>query len=594
MEAGNNLSIIHINTTDITGGAAKVACSLSEMQQRAGHNSKMIVSEQPGTIRDSITFPPDAHPSLQALCQNEGQLYYEFQGSHKLVNEPLVQSADILHLHNLHGHYFNPFSVSSLSHLKPTIWTLHDMQSLTGHCAHSFECNKWMDSCGECPDIKIYPEIMKDSSAQLLRDKKLIYDHSYLRVVVPSQWLKGKVERSVLRGHPVELIPNGIDTDIFKPFDREEARRKFGIPSGVLAIGAVSHGGSLNNPWKGGEYTRAALEALRKKLPECVFVNIGSSYETDDPKIINIPHILDETQLAMAYSALDIFLYTPKADNCPLVILEALSCGIPIATFDTGGIPELVRDGLDGCVTKFGDIHAMVHALERLASDDELKARYSSSSRERALSEFDHNIVADRYEKIYLQCQQEDRVTLKKLRLFPLNEVPDVVRSNAFFAAEKSKVESRVDNLIHEGMFNEAKVIIQDAIDKCPESPALLNYMAELKFQSENKEEAKVIFQEITRKWPDYATAHNNIAVISWEEGDFKKALQYFIRAIKNDPDDRDTILNCGRLLTALEKYEDAEKLYKSYLQKHPHDEDISQLLADLESKDRRLAMRTG
>lgn len=581
MSANRKLSIIHINTTDITGGAAKVAWSLSETQQRAGHYSKMIVSERAGTIRGSITFSPEADPSLQEFCEKEGQLYYEFQGSHKLVNEPLFQSADILHLHNLHGQYFNPFSVSSLSHLKPTIWTLHDMQSFTGHCAHSFECNKWMDSCGECPDLKVYPKIMKDSSAQLLRDKKLIYDHSYLRVVVPSQWLKGKVERSVLNGHTVELIPNGIDTDIFQPRDREEARKKFGIPSGVLAIGAVSQGGSLNNPWKGGEYTRAVLEALRQKMPECVFVNIGAGYETNDPDIINIPHILDEAQLAMAYSALDIFLYTPKADNCPLVILEAMSCGIPIATFDTGGIPELVRDGLDGCVTKFGDNHALLHSLERLANSEELRTKYSSSSRERALSEFDNHIVADRYEKLYLQSLIEDRVTSKQISLLPLNEVPDVVKGNAFFAAEKAKVESMVAILLQEGMVNEAHEIIQRAIDKCPESPALLNYMAELKFQSENREEAKLIFQDITRKWPDYATAYNNLAVISWEEGDLKTALQYFIRAIKNDPDDRNTIMNCSRLLNDLGKHGETETLCMAYLQKHPHDEEISQLMME-------------
>ncbi len=255
------LKITHINTHDIAGGAAKVAWRLAEAQRNAGLDSKMLV----GIATDrrwSSAFPPEADRSLQTYCRQQGQLFYEYQGSHRLIKNPQVQSADILHLHNLHGDYFNPFSISVLSHLKPVVWTLHDMQSITGHCAHSFDCTKWQEGCVQCPYLDIEPALKIDTASQLLADKKLIYDNSYLRIVTPSRWLKNKVEKSILKSHPVELIYNGVNTDIFRPYDKKQARKKWGIPENVLVIGAVGLGGTLTYHWNGGQYTQQALEIL--------------------------------------------------------------------------------------------------------------------------------------------------------------------------------------------------------------------------------------------------------------------------------------------------------------------------------------------
>src|SRR3972149_8363324 len=118
MGTNQKLSIVHINTHDAAGGAAKVAWRLAEAQRNAGHSSKMLVGIKTSQAEDSFPFSIDADSSIQTKCQQEGKLFYEFQGSHKLVNHPLVQSADLLHFHNLHGGYFNPFSISVLSHLK--------------------------------------------------------------------------------------------------------------------------------------------------------------------------------------------------------------------------------------------------------------------------------------------------------------------------------------------------------------------------------------------------------------------------------------------------------------------------------------------
>ena len=143
-----------------------------------------------------------------------------------------------------------------------------------------------------------------------------------------------------LRHLPAHLQPNGLDTAVFKPRDRTEARRRFSLPESALVVGAVAHGGVVANQWKGWSFTREVLETTLSRFPDVYYANIGGEGPSTHPRIRNIPRIEDEAELSLAYSALDLFLYTPTADNCPLVILESLASGVPVATFDTGGTAE--------------------------------------------------------------------------------------------------------------------------------------------------------------------------------------------------------------------------------------------------------------
>ncbi len=313
------------------------------------------------------------------------------------------------------------------------------MQALTGHCAHSFQCEKWQTGCGDCPDLAIYPELAVDTTAQLYRHKKLIYDHSALHIVTPSNWLREKVSKSILQNHPVDLIYNGVDTAIFKPHDKAICRNRFSVPHDKLVIGAIAHGGALANLWKGGSYTQSVLNALQNHLPEFVFVNIGDNTPSPHPQIINIPHVSDESELARAYSTLDIFLYTPAADNCPLVVLEALACGLPVATFRTGGIPELVRDGVDGFVTPYKDPQALTEALTKLAVEPELRKEFARNARSRAVETFDHENIASQYLDVYQRCIEQHSRRIADLRPLPMESVPEIIVNDAFLNANSSQ-----------------------------------------------------------------------------------------------------------------------------------------------------------
>ena len=436
------LKITHINTVADAGGAAKFVMRLSGDQRMRGHEVHVLASRSAGRCDYVHSFDVQPDSALRPRVASREDLYYEFQGSHYLVDHPLVRSADVLHLSNLHGAYFNPWSLSALSHVKPVVWTLHDMQSITGHCAHSFHCERWRTGCGDCPDLSIYPSLPVDSTARLFRDKQIIYDHSYLQIVTPADWLRKKLAAGILRDHPVELIYNACDTKVFRPLDKAAIRQQLGIPPQAFVVGGLAHSGVLANVWKGGQYTLAVLDRLKKLIPHLLFLNIGATGKSADPVIFNVSPVQEEATLARLYNVLDVFLYTPVADTCPLVVIEALACGIPIVTYDTGGIPELVRDKRDGFVFRQGEIADTTYAVRAMHGNRVLRQSMGEYARQAALERFTLGHMTDHYLDLYHRWIDRHARQVRTIKYFDLNRVPEVIRTEAFFRAERAKATS--------------------------------------------------------------------------------------------------------------------------------------------------------
>lgn len=405
-------NIVHLNTNDVRGGAAKVARRLAEAQRRRASNASMLVGFRESDADWVQPFRLDR--DFGSRCEEKGLLDYDWTGSDRLTELPIVRRADLVHAHNLHGGYFNPRSLVALSHAKPLLWTLHDMQAVTGHCAYSYDCHRWETGCGDCPSLSEYPAIYVDSTRRLWLDKREFYRQSVLYLVTPSVWLKRIVERSILGDHPVELIYNGVNTEIFRPHPREEIRRRLGLPPDVVVIGCVANGGSLGNKRKGGDVIVEAISHLQSKGINFRFVNIGqdSAFRGNDV-VINTGYIVNEHQMAEWYSALDILLFPSLADNCPLVVSEAMACGVPLVTFATGGIPELVKDGVHGAVAPYLDTVGLIRRLETLAGDAELRNRMSAMCREDAVRRFDHERIVNQYEKVYERAVQHHAKIVK-------------------------------------------------------------------------------------------------------------------------------------------------------------------------------------
>ena len=437
-------NILYINTIPSGGGAAAVMQRLDHMMRLRGALTHTLTRlPTSGNLDDALKITSCG--GLLSWCHWRGQLDYHIQKSHDLRNYAFFQQADILHLHNLHGDYFNLWSLPLLSALKPTVWTLHDMQALTGHCAYSLDCKRWLPEtgCGECPTLSAYPRLWHDTTRQLWQDKHTIYAHSSLYLVTPSVWLQRLTEKSLLREHPLICIPNGADTSIYRPQDQQEARRLLGLPQGALLVGGCADGG-LANPWKGGQYILETVLELKKTFPNLYFLNIGVKSTPTELQgahwVQHIRYVHEPAQLARLYAALDLLLYPTVAGNHPLVCIESLCCGTPIAGFATGGVPEIVRDGLDGLLVPTHDGTALTKAATTLLQDAGLRKKIGKEAAASAAQRFNLELFAQRYEKVYEEALHIPR-SLEKSRL-PLDKIPAIVKSPAFMRQEWTKYPS--------------------------------------------------------------------------------------------------------------------------------------------------------
>lgn len=434
-------NILYINTTPSGGGAAAVMQRLDHMMRLRGASTHILTGFA-GSKQHDDGLQAHSRGGLLSWCLWRGQQDYHIQKSHRLLNNPFFQQADILHFHNLHGGYFNPWSIPLLSALKPTVWTLHDMQALTGHCAHSLDCKRWLPEtgCGSCPSLSAYPRLWRDTTRQLWQDKRTIYAHSSLYLVTPSVWLQRLTEKSLLKEQPLVCIPNGADTSVYRPQDQQEARRLLGLPQGALLVGGCADGG-LANPWKGGQYVLETILELKKTFPSLHFLNIGVKSAPEELQnadwVHHIPYVHDPAHLARLYAALDLLLYPSLADSQSLVCVECLCSGTPIVGFATGGVPEVVRNGLDGLLVPTHDDPALVKAAATLLQNADLRKKMGKEAAVSAAQRFNLELFAQRYEKVYEEVLRMPR-SLEKSRL-PLDKVPALVKSPTFIAQEWAK-----------------------------------------------------------------------------------------------------------------------------------------------------------
>lgn len=400
------LNIVHINTVVGRGGAAVSTSSLAEAQAIQGDNVSILATAKYTEDQRTHLFAPEEN-DLACLAEDSGLQYYALEGSHRLSSLSIVSEADVIHCHNLHGGYFNPFSLIPLALSKPVVWTLRDMHGFTGHCVQSMGCDRWRDGCGDCPDLKSPAPLKVDSTRRLLADKVAISLSVPLWIACPSEWLRAKASSSHLGDHPLFLVPNGTDTNVFFPRNKRSAKAALGFRPDDLVIGTVAEGGAANR-WKGGPGLEHAAQEITRRVPRSIVVSVGND-EPDlgphsDGGLVRLPRITDRSRLSSVYAAFDCYLSASMADNCPVSVVEAMACGVPVVSFATGGIPELVGDGSEGVIVGYGEYRALIDAVVALIGDPDRMRAMADAARSRAVSEYRIEQVRDRYRRIYIDA----------------------------------------------------------------------------------------------------------------------------------------------------------------------------------------------
>ncbi|HEY9770413.1 MAG TPA: glycosyltransferase family 4 protein [Coleofasciculaceae cyanobacterium] len=405
------MKILHINQSDTAGGAAIAGYRLHQDLLDLGIDSRLLVGVAK-TKSDRIATVKRKQRLENQICRLSSRLglnYLNLISSFDIPKHKFFQEADVLNFHNLHTGYFNYLTIPKLTKNKPAVFTLHDMWSFTGHCAYSYDCDRWKQGCGQCPDLNTYPAVRRDSTSWEWKLKDWVYSRSNLSVVTPSKWLTEQVKQSMLNRFPIHHVPYGIDTEAYQPIDSEKCRYILNIPNNkkVLMFGAEN----ISDSRKGGDLLTEALTKLPESLKaETVLLTFGYGGEIISNAVgietVNLGYVSSDRLKSIAYSAADLFIFPTRADNLPLVLQESMACGTPMVSFKIGGVPDLVRHNITGYLATPEDSNDFCQGIIQLLEDDRLRAEMKQNCRAIALDEYSLELQGQRYIELYQNALQ--------------------------------------------------------------------------------------------------------------------------------------------------------------------------------------------
>lgn len=320
----------------------------------------------------------------------------------KLLNWIDKVKPDIIHMHNIHNHYVNIRMLLQYIAKKniPCVLTMHDCWTFTGHCAY-FDysgCEKWKTGCNHCPSLRDYPKTFAliDPSPWNYKHKKALFAPLNITFVSPSNWLRDLQQLSFLKDKPCFVINNGIDVNKFHPI-KSDVRRQYNIGNRKMIL-AVSGGLAVR---KGRKFL---LDLPRYLYDDEVLVIVGLTprqlreLQGKDTHLIPIARTETADDLIGLYSEADVFVNPTLEDNFPTTNLEALACGTPVVTFDTGGSGEAV-DEKTGIKVPKGNLNALLVATRSILSKG--KNYYKDNCIQRVQVYYNKDSQYESYIKLY-------------------------------------------------------------------------------------------------------------------------------------------------------------------------------------------------
>ena len=396
------MRVFELNTFCGVKSTGRIAAEIAALVEKDGGQCEIgYGAEAPSAeaarfaYRVGTSLERRVYSQCRKLFDAEG--YGSRSGTKKLIAEMERFQPDVIQLHNLHGCYLNLpilFAYLRQSGL-PVVWTLHDCWPFTGHCAYFdyADCRKWMDGCRHCPQQRSYPACygLDGSERNYAMKKRLFTSLERLVFVTPCEWMKQPLSRSFLSGYLARTIYNGVDLRAFQPTE-SGLRRRYGLEGKRVVL-------SVASDWDERKGLRFLTEAQQALGDAYRFVAVGLEEEQIKAlpaPMLGIARTADVRELAAWYTAADCVANPTMEDNMPMVNLEALACGTPVAVFRTGGCPEAVDESC-GVVVDKGDGAALRNAIERLCGQ---KQAMTAACVERA-ARFDCRRTYQSYVELY-------------------------------------------------------------------------------------------------------------------------------------------------------------------------------------------------
>jgi glycosyltransferase involved in cell wall biosynthesis len=409
------LNLLILNTFDNQGGAAIATHRLHRGLRLIGINSHMLVQSKKTDDLNVIGSTTKWGKTISIIRPYMDEvLNHLYRNRHKvlfstawlpdgLLSKVAKLNPDIVHLFWVSGGFLR---IETLKNFKrPIVWTLHDMWPFTGGCHYDDECGRFQQSCGNCPVLQSGQE--RDLSSHILKRKQNAWEDLPIIVVATSHWLAEMARSSsIFRNQRVEVIPNGIDTETYKPIKKDMARATYNLPQDkhLILFSAFS---AISDKRKGNQFLVQALEIMSQAGwgSKAELVIIGASrpeYPLDmGMKVHYMGHLHDEISQVLLYSAADVVVAPSMQENLSNTVMESLACGTPVVAFNIGGMPDMIDHQINGYLaTPFepNDLaNGMKWVLEKRSRQEMLSQRARQTVEERYTLE----TVANQYLALY-------------------------------------------------------------------------------------------------------------------------------------------------------------------------------------------------
>jgi len=416
------LKVLIVNTSEKTGGAAVAAHRLMEALNNHGVKARMLVRDKQS---DSLTVA-----GLSGKWRQQWYFLWErlviflhlhFRRQHlfeidianagtDITRLKEFREADVIHLHWVNQGMLSLGGIRKiLQSGKPVVWTMHDLWPATAICHLTLGCGYFKQGCHHC---KYLPGGGGDNdlAARVWRRKRDLLANQDVTFVACSRWLESEARQSALLQHQkVTSIPNPIDTHVYQPADRQEARRRLQLPADKRLILFASQ--RATNVNKGMDYLIEACRQIATEEPNTVdntaVVILGG--HADELvgllpfEAFPIGYVNDEKRIVEIYNAVDVFVLPSLSENLPNTIMEAMACGVPCIGFKVGGIPEMIDHQKNGYVARYRDAGDLAKGLRWVLNEADAQA-LSQAAVSKVKRCYSQQSVALRYTEVYNQA----------------------------------------------------------------------------------------------------------------------------------------------------------------------------------------------